>query len=72
MCSTRTELPGQPNITWLDPTNSEVTAGVVTTGSTSTLTFNPLAASDAGTYTCRAILGSVIETAEMMVTVQCK
>ena len=43
-----------------------------TTCSTSALTFDLLAASDAGTYTCRAILGSVIETTEMMVTVQCK
>jgi hypothetical protein len=34
------------------------------------LTFNPLIASDAGRYTCRAILGIIVETAEVMVTVQ--
>ena len=72
MCSTRTELSGEPNIIWLDSVDSQVTAGVVTTGSMSTLTFNPLEASDAGTYTCRATLGSVTETAEMMVSVQSK
>ena len=63
----------QPRITWLmGPMNSTVTTGVVTTGNVSTLTFDPLAASDAGTYTCRATLGSVIETEEMNVTVQSK
>ena len=43
----------QPTITWLDPMNNPVPSGMVTTtGSMSTLTFNPLAASHAGTYTC--------------------
>ena len=45
-----------PTITWLDPMNNQITAGVMTTGSMSTLTFDPLSASDAGTYTCRATL----------------
>ena len=35
----------QPTITWLDPMNNQITSGVETTGSMSTLTFNPLAAS---------------------------
>ena len=66
MCYTRTGLTGQPTITWLDPMDNQIMS---TIGSMSTLTFNPLAASDAGTYTCRATLGSVMETAEVMVTV---
>ena len=59
----------QPTITWLDPMNSTVSSGVLTTGSVSTLTLNPLAASHAGTYTCRATLGSAVQTEEMTVTV---
>ena len=51
-------------ITWLDPINNEIMP------TTSILTFNPLTASDAGTYTCRATLGSMMETAEVMVTVE--
>ena len=35
---------------------------VTTTGNMSTLTFNPLAASHAGTYTCRVTTGGVTET----------
>ena len=68
VCSTRTTtaLTGQPNITWLDPMNNEVMSA---TGSMSTLTFNPLTASAAGKYTCRATLSSKEETAEVMVTV---
>ena len=61
----------QPAITWLmGPMNREVTAGIVTTGSVSTLTFNPLAASHAGTYTCRATLGSAMDSASRTITVQ--
>ena len=60
----------QPTITWLDPMNNMITSGVVTTGTMSTLTFNPLAASHAGTHTCRATLDSTVETAEVMITVQ--
>ena len=55
---------GQPTITWLDPMNNEIMP------TTSVLTFNPLNASDAGTYTCRATLGSVVETVQVMVTVE--
>ena len=36
----------------------------------STLTFNPLLTSHAGTYTCTAMVGSVVETAAVVVTVQ--
>ena len=60
----------QPIITWLDPMDNIITSGVVTTGSMSTLTFNPLAASHAGTYTCRATLGSAMDSAFRTITVQ--
>ena len=61
----------QPAITWLDPMNSTVPSGMVTTtGTMSTLTFNPLSASHAGTYTCRATVGSTMQTATMDVTVE--
>ena len=60
----------QPVITWLmGPMNSTVTAGVMTTGSMSTLTFNPLAASHAGTYTCRATLDGAMDTKTVTVSV---
>ena len=53
----------QPTFTWLDPTNNPVPSGMVTTtGSMSTLTFSPLAASHAGTYTCRVTAGGETET----------
>ena len=59
VCSvTVTGSTEQPTITWLDPMNNQITSGVVTTGSISTLTFNPLAVSHAGKYTCRVTLGS--------------
>ena len=66
MCSTRisTGLTGQPTITWLDSMDNEI---ISTNG---ILTFNPLMASDAGMYTCRATLDTRVETAEVMVTVQ--
>ena len=64
----------QPTITWLDPMNNQITSGVVeTTGSISTLTFDPLAASHDGmTYTCRATLGSAMDSASWTVSVQGK
>ena len=55
----------QPIFTWLlqDPMNNQVDSGMVTTtGSMSTLTFSPLTASHAGTYTCRVTVGGVTET----------
>ena len=58
-------------ITWvMGPMNNMITSGVVTNGDMSTLTFNPLAASHAGTYTCRATLGSVMDSASTTITVQ--
>ena len=63
----------QPTITWLmGPMNNMIiiTSEVVTTGSMSTLTFNPLAASHAGIYTCRATLDSVMDSASTTITVQ--
>ena len=61
-----------PTIAWLDPMDSQVPSEVVsTTGSMSTLTFNPLSTSHAGTYTCRATLGSANTNQEdVYVTVQ--
>ena len=45
----------QQTITWSGPMNNTVPSEMVTTtGSMNTLTFNPLSASHAGTYTCRA------------------
>ena len=71
-CSaTVTGSTDQPTITWLDPMNNPVPSEMVTTtGSMSTLTFNPLSASHAGTYTCRATVGSTMQTATMDVTVE--
>ena len=60
----------RPTITWMDPMNNMITSGAVTTGSMSTLTFNPLAASHAGTYTCTATLGSDMDSASTTITVQ--
>ena len=62
-CSaTGTGSTDQPTITWLDPMNNSLPSEMVTTtGSMSTLTFNPLAASHAGTYTCRAMIGSLTQ-----------
>ena len=60
----------QPTINWLDPMDNVITSGVVMTGGMSTLTFNPLAASHAGTYTCRATLGSAMDSASRTITVQ--
>ena len=71
MCTvTVTGSTDQPTITWLDPTSNTITSGVVTTGSLSILTFNPLAVSHAGTYTCRATRGDEVRTEKVAVTVQ--
>ena len=71
-CSaTVTGSTDQPTITWLDPMNNQVpTEMVTTTSSMSTLTFNPLAASHAGTYTCRVTAGGVNETQTSTVIVK--
>ena len=61
----------QPTITWLDPMNSQVPSEMFSiTGSMSTLTFNPLSASHAGTYTCRATLGGATGAVMEQITVQ--
>ena len=72
VCSvTVTGSTDTPTITWLDPMNSQVPSEMIsTTGSMTTLTFNPLSASHAGTYTCRAILGDAIGAAMEEITVQ--
>ena len=67
-------------ITWLDDAGTSeinspsVTTGMVTSSSagsySSTLTFNPLTTSHAGTYTCGAILGDAEDTASKNVTMQ--
>ena len=60
-------------VTWLGPTNTAVPPEMVSTvGDVLVLTFNPLTAAHAGTYTCRVMLGAMIETAVMTVTVQSK
>ena len=47
---------------WLDPMNNAVPSDMVTaSGSMSTLTFNPLSASHAGTYTCRATVKLMVK-----------
>ena len=50
----------QIDITWLSTFDSEVPFEIVnTTDNSSTLTFNPLFTSHAGTYTCRVRLGGI-------------
>ena len=69
VCSVAASL--NPTITWLDPMNNPVSSEMVTTEIriTSTLTFDPLSASDTGTYTCRTTAGDEIQTATMVVDV---
>ena len=71
----------QPSIIWLVagvevPSSDPTRTVLVTSGSagsySNTLTFHPLAASHAGTYTCRATVGSAMDTASRTVTVQSK
>ena len=60
-----------PTITWSGPMNNTVPSEMVnTTGRMSTLTFNPLSASHAGTYTCRAAANSQVQTVSEVVTVR--
>ena len=68
-----------PTITWLDddveiPSTDPTRNVSETTGSassySSTLTFSPLRASDAGMFMCRATLGSVVKSDLLGVTVQ--
>ena len=71
----------QPTITWLD-NDSEITStttrmvseitGSAGSGYSRTLTFSPLRASDAGTFTCRATLGNIASSKDVEVAVQGK
>ena len=74
VCSvTVTGSSNLPHIVWLDPTSSQFPSDMVSTmGSMSTLTFNPLSASHAGTYTCRAAVGGGAGVDLELVTVQSK
>ena len=71
--------PSQPTFTWLDdgvqitPDSSRTVSATTSDGSngySSTLTFNPLSASHAGTYTCRATVNGEMAMDTEMVTVQ--
>ena len=80
-CSvTVTGSTDQPTITWM-VNGAEISSGAARTVSvtsdsagrySSTLTFNPLTASYAGMYTCKAILSSAMDTASRTVDVQGK
>ena len=84
MCSASvTGSTDQPSITWLEgdveisnSTTRTVSAPTMrpSGGSYSnTLTFSPLAASHAGTYTCRATAaGNLMDTGMMVVSIQSK
>ena len=77
-CSaTVTGSADQPTIIWLhdgdeiSPTDPTRMVSPPTLRSSSyTLTFNPLLASHAGTYMCTVMVGSVVETVTVDVTVQ--
>ena len=72
--------PSQPTIIWLDNGGMAIssdssrtvsaTTGDSSNGYSSTLTFNPLSASHAGNYTCRAIVDGEMVMDTEMVTVQ--
>ena len=74
VCSaTVTGSTDQPTFTWLDPMDNLVPSGMfTTTGSMSTLTFNPLAVTHAGTYTCEVKAGGVTETQTYHIIVNSK
>ena len=67
-----TRSTNQLIITWLDPLNNTVPSGMVNaTGNVSILTFIPLAASHAGTYTCEvSTLERILEIATIEVIVE--
>ena len=63
----------QVNFTWLDPANDEVPFEMINaTDSTSTLIFDPLSISHAGTYSCRVTLGEVEQKEILTVGVEGK
>ena len=57
-------------ITWMNSMGNITTSRAVATGNVSMLTFIPLAASHAGTYTCQATLGSAMDLAYWTITVR--
>lgn len=73
-CSVAVNGSAEPtNFTWLSPLNTEVPPVMVNTASNiSTLTFDPLSLSHAGTYTCRVMLGGIEERRTQTVVVDCK
>ena len=73
-CSaTVTGSTSRPTFTWLDPTDNTVPSEMITTcGSVSTLTFDPLAASYTGTYTCTAAVAENAMTDTKVVSVRSK
>ena len=63
----------QAIFTWLDPVNNEVPLEMInSTDYTSTLTFDPLSISHAGTYTCRVTLDGLEKRASLIVNVESK
>ena len=72
VCSaTVTESSILPAISWLDPMNNTVTDHemVTATDGTSTLTFNQLSVSYAGTYTCTAVVDDEVRAMTIMLNV---
>ena len=62
-----------PTITWSGPVNNpDPSEMVTTTGSMSTLTFDPLSATHAGTYTCSATANGEMAVVTEIVIVQSK
>ena len=61
------------NFTWLNQANATVPLGMIntsTTATTSTLIFDSLSVSHAGTYTCQVTLGGAERRASVTVEVQ--
>ena len=50
--------------------STDTPTGLVTTGSMSSLIFNPLAATHAGIYTCEVRLGGAVKSEKIMVIVK--
>lgn len=71
-CSAKVNGSTDPvNFTWIDPANNEVPFEMInTTNSISTLIFDPLSVSQAGTYSCRVTLGEVEQRESVTVGVE--
>ena len=72
VCSaTVTGSTGRPTLYWWDSSNATLPIEMTSyMGNNFTLTFNPLTAAHAGTYTCRAGLGSAVRYVGVTVTVK--